>query len=390
MKKKFNIFLSIIVLLFVGHSRLPQYKHKAIAINIEVPVRVFKGDKFVDNLTIDDFELYEEGFLQKIEAVYLIKKTTVAREETPEPKEVRPKKFSPPTSRHIMLIFELTEYFPRIKEVVEYLFQDIVTAEDSLIVITPVKTYNFRQEALQLMPREMIAVQLLSRIKKDLIWGNREYRRLYNDIERMCSDPLDPYDHTWMMRYLMLVEKLIQLRYLDERKLKEFADYLQHREGQKYVFLFYQEELIPTNSEVMESVETELAHMSLGMVNVEKIKQIFSHSSISINFIYLSRKMPENMSVEALNPVSLKIVARPLDEVFTVFKSMADATGGLVQTSANITSAFKQAAASSENYYLLYYSPMNKVSDGKFRQIKVRVKRKGCRVTHRIGYFADW
>ena len=35
-------------------------------INIEVPVRVFKGNNFIDNLTMDDFEVYEDVILQNI------------------------------------------------------------------------------------------------------------------------------------------------------------------------------------------------------------------------------------------------------------------------------------------------------------------------------------
>ncbi|MFQ6069855.1 MAG: hypothetical protein ACE5LC_04935 [Candidatus Aminicenantales bacterium] len=63
--------------------------HDVTVINIEVPVRVFKANKFVDNLTIDDFEVYEDGKLQKIVAVYLIKKTGIKREETTKEIEKR-------------------------------------------------------------------------------------------------------------------------------------------------------------------------------------------------------------------------------------------------------------------------------------------------------------
>ena len=56
-------------------------QHEAAAINIEVPVRVFKGKTFIDNLTIDDFEIYEEDALQTIEAVYFIRKTEIKRKE---------------------------------------------------------------------------------------------------------------------------------------------------------------------------------------------------------------------------------------------------------------------------------------------------------------------
>jgi hypothetical protein len=49
----------------------------------------------------------------------------------------------------------------------------------------------------------------------------------------------------------------------------------------------------------------------------------------------------------------------------------------------------KSASKASENYYLLYYTPKNYRSDGKFKKIKVRVKGGGYRVNHRAGYLAD-
>jgi len=54
-------------------------------VNIEVPVRVFDGDKFVDHLRLDDFEVLEDGVPQKIEAVYLFKRTALERKEGKPP-----------------------------------------------------------------------------------------------------------------------------------------------------------------------------------------------------------------------------------------------------------------------------------------------------------------
>ena len=56
-----------------------ELQHEAIAVNIEVPVRVFKKKNFVGDLAIGDFEIYEDGVLQDIEAMYLIQKTDIAR-----------------------------------------------------------------------------------------------------------------------------------------------------------------------------------------------------------------------------------------------------------------------------------------------------------------------
>ncbi len=68
--KKHTILLAILVLGLTLFAQ--EIQQQAVAINIEVPVRVYKGDKFVKDLTISDFEVYENGILQEIEAVYFI------------------------------------------------------------------------------------------------------------------------------------------------------------------------------------------------------------------------------------------------------------------------------------------------------------------------------
>ncbi|GAH52592.1 unnamed protein product [marine sediment metagenome] len=77
--KKLYFLLVFPILSFVLFSQ--EVYEQVFVINIEVPIRVFKSGAFVDNLTLDDFEVYEDGKLQKIEAVYLVKKRTIERRE---------------------------------------------------------------------------------------------------------------------------------------------------------------------------------------------------------------------------------------------------------------------------------------------------------------------
>ena len=74
---------------------------------------------------------------------------------------------------------------------------------------------------------------------------------------------------------------------------------------------------------------------------------------------------------------------------FGALFEVAKATGGLTDSSANPAFSFKKASDAVENYYLLYYTPSKLTADGQFRTIKVRVKGKNYKVTHRAGYFAD-
>jgi hypothetical protein len=77
------------------------------------------------------------------------------------------------------------------------------------------------------------------------------------------------------------------------------------------------------------------------------------------------------------------------EDIFSAFNEMTNATGGFTESSFNPDFLMRKAVEASENYYLLYYLPTEYKSDGKFRQIEIRVNRAGHQVSHRAGYFAN-
>ncbi len=113
----------------------------------------------------------------------------------------------------------------------------------------------------------------------------------------------------------------------------------------------------------------------------EKIKQAYSDSSVSIHFLFLT-KLPDDYAPQIY-------YKEQSEDIFSAFYQLAQATGGYTIASANALSAFQRAVDASENYYLLYYIPKDYKSDGKFRNIKVKIKGKSYRVLHRAGYLAD-
>ena len=68
---------------------------------------------------------------------------------------------------------------------------------------------------------------------------------------------------------------------------------------------------------------------------------------------------------------------------------LSNDTGGLLVRNTNDLSAgFRRVDSDMRNYYMLTYVPTSAVFDGKFRTIKVNVKRGGVEVASRKGYFA--
>lgn len=228
MKKLVWIILTINFFISTSAQEL---QHDVVAINIEVPVRVFKGDQFIDHLTMADFEVYEDGLLQKIEAVYLIKKTDIQREDTQVKKEEARKRYAPQVSRNFVLMFEVIDYLPKMKEAVEFFFEKIITPQDTLMVVTPMKTYKFNKKALADIPKENISGLLNETLRKDIKKGSMEYNSLLRDYKSlMRSDfPLDQ-----LLSLLKdKIREFARLQDLNEKKIQNLSNYLKNMPGQK-------------------------------------------------------------------------------------------------------------------------------------------------------------
>jgi hypothetical protein len=416
------VFLGSILALSL--ALFPQeIKEEATVINIEVPVRVFNGKTFVDNLTIDDFEVLEDGVLQKIEAVYFVKKRSVERSQ-------ERKRFAPKTARNFFLFFEISEYQPQIGDAIDYFVHRVLAPGDNLSVVTPMKSYRMKNIAFEVTSQDEVARQLTMLVRRDTLTGNSEYRNLLSQIAglaqslsiqmgqarmlmavedeviEIATQPVTDLSSNTQFNtrpleeqlnlYENFVFRLENLRKVNQKSLINFAQYLRQKDGQKYVTIFYQREYIP-------QIDPKLLSQSLSLfqdspiilqtitnlidfyrrevpIDIELIKQTYADCSISIHFLYITTPPEQEYGV---------YMADHSEDIFSAFRQMAIATGGFVDSSAKADFLFKEAVEASENYYLLYYSPASYVSDGKFKEIKIKVKNQDYRIFHRAGYFAN-
>jgi VWFA-related protein len=389
-----------------------QIAEQAVVINIEVPVRVFQDGNFIENLSIDDFELWEEGIRQKIEAVYLVKNKTVERSE-------EKKRFLPSTERFFFLFFEISEYSSQIGEAVDYFYDHVLAPGDNLIIVTPMNTYMLRNRVLEFQSRKELSNQLKELLRNETLMGNAEYRGAVQDLVGLASSlATAPFEgrgnetshmdeHTisgygrlpfekQLMKYMNTLERIRKLRRVDQQKLLDFAKVLKNETGQKYVFLIYQREYIPQLEQSILNkflaMYQDKPHIVQGLYDmteasrrtisfdVDLVKQVYADSSISIHFLFLT---------PAIQHVQGVYFQERSEDIYGAFREMAYATGGFVDSSANPVSSFKRAVDASANYYLLYYSPREYAKDGQFKEIKVGVKEGDYKVVHRMGYFSN-
>lgn len=377
-------------------------QHRTTVVNIEVPVRVFHDKLFDNNLLKEDFEVFEDGVRQKIEAVYLIDNTRIKRSDTAGA-------FHPETGRHFYLFFEISDYPQKIKTALKTFFDQVFTREDHLTVITPRKSYQFKMESLSRLTNSEITEQLGGILRRDAWVGSAEYRHIIHDLivsirnltklelpefNLMHGFTAEDVDLTAEEKYLILRERLEAMRTVSQRRLLDFAEHLKSKKGQKHVFIFYQREFIPKYTTRMfmkiEDANRPAEQMELMThhgyffrdlsFDVDRVKRAYSDSSITINFLFFTK------AAELIPGVQMD---EHSEDIFSAFSAMSESTGGITTSSANPEFLFQRASDAVQNCYLVYYSVPDYRPDGGFRNIEVKVRGKGRKVYHRAGYYAD-
>jgi hypothetical protein len=369
------------------------FQHNVLDVNIEVPVRVFKGDMFIDSLTIDDFEVFEDGKPQQLEGLFLIKKIDIKREEGN-------KEIKPAVARHFVFLLEMTEYLPELGTAMDYFLDHVILPDDSFEVFTPIKGYKMKSHVFESIPKEKVKEQLKEILHRDIVGGASEYRNILRELQ-VCLKESNFGDYG---RYLKQLERL---RKVNQESMISFAQDLKKKDGQKHVFLFYQQEVLPKLKPKVDGSElVSLMIEGLGSdkknarFDVGAVKKAYSDASTSLHFLFIAKTLMTSSDVtetgldntkintSGYDPSGDIIMGERSEDIFSAFNEISPATGGISTRSVNAEAAFKMAANALENYYLIYYRPLDYKADEQFHEIKVMVKSGNYGITHRAGYIA--
>jgi len=401
MKKGTVLVFPPVLAVLVAASIWPQQSqtsHDVTVVNITVPVRVFAGDRFVDSLKLEDFEVSEDGRPQPVQAVYLIRGSAVERQEGPL------RSPAPPTNRHFVLLFQMTEYLPEVEDAVDYFFDNVLRSGDTVDIVTPRSAYRLKgrissREGLNKAKREVGA-----KVRQDTLVDSGAYNAIIKALIDDLGGSADPDTAgVNLQSYATNLQRLEWLRTIEPERMASFAAELKKLPGAKHVFLFFQKERVPqfTNRALASflasaSSETTLKVMELMTqyhreirIDRDAIRKAFADASVDVHFLYITRTRREvSLDVERQAVLEDVEMAEHSEDIYSAFREIAAATGGTSSASWNPADMLKKAVAASEQYYLLYYRPQDYKADGKFHTITVKVRTGGYRVSHRAGYFA--
>lgn len=374
-----------------------QVRHEVSVVNVTVPVRVFEGERFVDRLRLEDFEVLEDGEPRPVEAVYLVRGADVRRRggEAGLP--------APTSGRSFVLIFQMTEFLTEIDDVLDHFFERVYRPGDAADIVTPRKSYRLRGaiDSPEALRRALWSIK--SRVRNDLLLHHGTIRRILDEMVIHLGGGDPETDEIDLIAYEMDLERLETEHTVDKKRLTAFAAELKKRPGAKHVYVFFQRLQVPQfdNRRLMSLLSSASSEQVLKIMELvssaghevrvdrEAIRRTFSDASADVHFLYVTRNRRDpKLDVSRQAFLEGIQMAERSGSLYEAFRDIAAATGGTLRVSADPLVLLRQAASDSENYYLLYFRPGGHGADGKFHRITVKVRPPGLRVTHREGYFA--
>jgi len=404
--KHFVAPAAVLLASFLLAAAPPGQEPDATVVNIAVPVRVTVGGRFVDSLNRDDFVVKENGRLQNVLALYLVRQDAVAREDA-----VRV--LTPAVERNWILLFQVTDFHPKLAELAQGLLGATVRPGDRLTVQTPLRNYALSPRAFDVKARATLVDELTRLLRRDIQIGNADFNTQFTELKKIVRSiadvsPMRSIDASTegnlqdelsiiLPRYKEALERMDRARVVDGRFFLRLADRLREIRGRKDVILVYQREFRPEIQPVVlnqllyrvqDDAELEAEIQSLFtmrsrdvLFDTDGVIRAFADAGATFHFLYM-HKDPEDVVGLLMRETS--------EDNFRVFTELARGTGGTVDTSQDPAEGFRTASAAAGDYYLLYYEPRDRQPDGRFRVISVELKepRPDHQLTFRSGYYA--
>jgi hypothetical protein len=263
------------------------------------------------------------------------------------------------------LIFQLTEYNAKLSDAVDYFFEKILNPGDQLLILSPLKPYNYSQKTLQTQPKEKLIEMTKKILKRDIASNAAYHQQILNAMtqivisiaEELGTSPtgssasggsrLESQTKAYLVNYRQLLENLHNLRKLNEDLFLKLAELFKKTTGKNRLYIFYQKELrIIPNRETMDVLlenrdlkfdanEVFIQDSTKEFINVERVSHVLKESLVTLSFFYLNKQEKRRRDLEYKEFST---------DIYNVFSKLARATGGIVISTSKPEAALKKAA----------------------------------------------
>jgi hypothetical protein len=253
--------------------------------------------------------------------------------------------------RNYMMVFDVIEYTPQLKNAVTHFFDNVIQPTDQLIVITPVKTYGYTSAKLS-GPKKQLIAEFLKRLKTDVAAGASRYRSILNEMSQTVESLGDSMTTTLtsvkgiLKSYRRNRQNLAALRGSYEPKLLEFATIFRRVKGDNHLLMFLQRIGRPIpDTDTLEWIRTRTREGSADVavfleenlktdLDYHKLEAAFKYANVKFHFLYLQSKTFRKR--RGIDYVDVN------QDLYSIFSKLSTLTSGIKLSTAKATSFIKQ------------------------------------------------
>ena len=422
--------LFAIVLLLAGasqpHAQEPRFRGGANLVRLDVYASV-NGTALTD-LTVDDFEVFEDNAPQTVSSFEFVKARgaapAAARIEPDTVTEMRSRAAQPDARAFVLFLDTLhvqVEGSYHAANPVAGLLERVIGADDLIGVMTP----EMSARNMTFSPRTGPVGDLL---RANWTWG-----------ERGAVVPTDPRENDLRLCYPDVggsagLAKAVIERRREQKALRALEDLITHLEGMRdertFVLLLSEGWTLPRADEQLAAPVLNGNGQPTGQVpggpepvgvtppgrlgtanaggslvqSCERERSLIALSDLELEFQQLMQRANRaNVSFYPIDPRGLVVFddpigpARPAPPALdrerltarqNALRRVADETDGVVVLNTALDKALPRLMTDIGSYYLLGYVSTNTKLDGRYRRLTVRVKRPGVTARARPGYLA--
>jgi len=379
-----KIFTMIMITLMISSTLLADQSTQ------HTSFRVYQNNQFISTLSLNDLQMSGSGENLKIDSLYYIKGNQIVRQEGKHT-------FNQPLSRHFILIFLVKKYDAKLDNAINYFFKEVILPGDSVAIFTPAKNYNLKSIALKNKPKDKIAEQLRSLLRRDTMQGNNKYLSMLKTLTDMVKSLNDGSDNfsleVQLPRFHDTLRGLESLRINRQKNMIQFIQAQKKVMSQKFVYLFYDREFTPTFSvnaiqafkhvykdrqDILQFISSLFEFYTRDVFfKLEELGQELAGAAINVNAIYFKGKFIGSTNV----PMS-----EHSEDIFKIFQHLCDSTGGVSLTSSNLLGSLKKLVRQSDTYYMIGFKPADKKEQGSFNPIRIKTGNDQHKIIQNSGY----
>jgi hypothetical protein len=387
---------------FSGLAQQP-VREEVKVVNVEIPVRVFYKGHTVNNLSRNDFKLYEDKKLQDISSFNIVRK----RIKVPDSNITKP--------RYFVLVFRVYNYNRQFREGVRYIFDNITVKNDSLLILANNKSMfidsvDDKEKALSRVEK-LLSEQAQSARGQMISYLKRIEQEVdMRSFKQSLRQPEFIKIQEFLRKYLR-VWKDYKGKYLlpNLNRYYYFARQLESIKKEKWVINFYQMEMLPNiiisgemkreinrfSDNLMESTSAE--GFSYGKILRTLMNEIKEKTNIALEFpvddisklfykvnaTFFTIFIRTTIGIESQDHESMKIIS----DMENCLRDITRAAGGALLSTSDIKQAVDKIGNEESVCYLLTYAPENPQKIGK---IKIKVNKKRHNVIYDDNMRADY